>query len=123
VTLRRLVEDLQSQLVEAHKQTESLGNTLKERDAQIEKTLKERDALRGQLVERDANIETLQRQLTVTRIEIQSLREAVKVSSENLSLIVKSNQAPEHIKSVLHQGPKPALGEQECSALELSKEL
>jgi hypothetical protein len=74
VTLRRLVEDLQSQLVEAHKQIHSLGNTLKERDAQIETTLKERDALRGQLVERDANIETLQRQLTGARTEIQSLR-------------------------------------------------
>jgi hypothetical protein len=52
--------------------------------------------------------------------------EAVRVPCENLSLIAKSNQALEHIKSVLHQGPKPALGEQECNAVEplnLSKEL
>ena len=49
--------------------------------------------------------------------------EAVRVPCENLSLIAKSNQALEHIKSVLHQGPKPALGEQECDAVELALNL
>jgi hypothetical protein len=42
------------------------------------------------------------------------MRTLEKVQSE------LAKQAPEHIKSVLHQGPKPALREQECNAVELA---
>jgi hypothetical protein len=45
------------------------------------------------------------------------LRTFEKVQSE------LANQAQEHIESVLHEGPKPALGEQECNAVELALNL
>jgi hypothetical protein len=49
--------------------------------------------------------------------------EAVEVSCENISLIAKSNQTPEHMKFVLGQGPKPAAVEQKCDAVELALNL
>jgi len=120
-TLRKQVEQLQVQLTGAREEIQSLyeqlAETRKERDVALQ-DLQEVQLWRK--TDEEPEAQKLQETLNLIHAAFvdgkepqaelnqapEHVPETVKVPWQNLSLIAKSNQDPEHIKCVLHQDPK-----------------